>query len=66
MLPSEEVFAAAISVLSFENNDCIVVYDGKGIFSVALIGMIRVFEHDKIRIFDRGLPRWRASGFDIK
>lgn len=28
--------------------------------------MFRVFGHDKIWVLDGGLPRWRASGFDVE
>ncbi|KAK6947177.1 Rhodanese-like domain [Dillenia turbinata] len=54
MLPSEEAFAAAVSALGIENKDGVVVYDGKGIFSAALW------------VLDGGLPRWRASGYDVE
>ena len=37
MLPSEEAFAAAVSALGIHNNDGLVVYDGKGIFSAARV-----------------------------
>ncbi|XWS10359.1 hypothetical protein CRYUN_Cryun39dG0070500 [Craigia yunnanensis] len=37
MLPSEEAFAAAVSALGIQNNDGLVVYDGKGIFSAARV-----------------------------
>lgn len=37
MLPSEEAFAAAVSALGIENEDGVVVYDGKGIFSSARV-----------------------------
>ncbi|PRQ30446.1 putative sulfurtransferase [Rosa chinensis] len=50
MLPSEETFAAAVSALGIENKDDLVVYDGKGLFSAAY----------------GGLPRWRASGYDVE
>lgn len=33
MLPSEEAFAAAVSALGIRNEDRVVVYDGKGIYS---------------------------------
>ncbi|PIN19202.1 Mercaptopyruvate sulfurtransferase/thiosulfate sulfurtransferase [Handroanthus impetiginosus] len=67
MLPSEEAFAAAVSALGIENKDRIVVYDGKGIFSAGRVWwMFRVFGHDKIWVLDGGLPRWRASGFDVE
>ncbi|KAL3627110.1 threonyl-tRNA synthetase [Castilleja foliolosa] len=67
MFPSEEAFAAAISALSFENKDSIIVYDGKGIFSAARVWwMFRVFGHNRIWVLDGGLPRWRASGFHVE
>jgi thiosulfate/3-mercaptopyruvate sulfurtransferase len=34
MLPLEEAFAAAISELDIKNQDKVIVYDGKGFFSV--------------------------------
>ncbi|KAK4253514.1 hypothetical protein QN277_010176 [Acacia crassicarpa] len=66
MLPSEEAFAAAVSVLNIANKDRVVVYDGKGIFSAPRAWwMFRVFGHDQVWILDGGLPKWRASGYDI-
>ncbi|CAA0818523.1 Thiosulfate/3-mercaptopyruvate sulfurtransferase 1- mitochondrial [Striga hermonthica] len=67
MLPSEEAFAAAVSALGIDNKDGLVVYDGKGIFSAARVWwMFRVFGHDRIWVLDGGLPRWRASGYDVE
>ncbi|CAI0555505.1 unnamed protein product [Linum tenue] len=67
MLPKEEAFAAAVSSLGIENKDGVVVYDGKGIFSAARVWwMFRVFGHDKVWVLDGGLPRWRASGYDVE
>jgi thiosulfate/3-mercaptopyruvate sulfurtransferase len=67
MLPSEDAFAAAASALGIENKDGLVVYDGKGIFSAARVWwMFRVFGHDRVWVLDGGLPRWRASGYDVE
>lgn len=67
MLPSEEAFAAAVSALGIQNKDDLVVYDGKGIFSAARVWwMFRVFGHDRVWVLDGGLPRWRASGYDVE
>ncbi|PSS05562.1 Thiosulfate/3-mercaptopyruvate sulfurtransferase, partial [Actinidia chinensis var. chinensis] len=67
MLPSEDAFAAAVSALGIENKDGVVVYDGKGIFSAARVWwMFRVFGHDRVWVLDGGLPRWRASGYDVE
>ncbi|GFS37104.1 mercaptopyruvate sulfurtransferase 1 [Actinidia rufa] len=66
MLPSEEAFAAAVSALGIENKDGVVVYDGKGFFSAARVWwMFIVFGHDRVWVLDGGLPRWRASGYDV-
>ncbi|XP_039114578.1 thiosulfate/3-mercaptopyruvate sulfurtransferase 2 isoform X1 [Dioscorea cayenensis subsp. rotundata] len=67
MLPSEEAFAAAVSALGIENDDGVVVYDGKGIFSAARVWwMFRVFGHERVCVLDGGLPQWRASGYDVE
>ncbi|XWS10360.1 hypothetical protein CRYUN_Cryun39dG0070600 [Craigia yunnanensis] len=67
MLPAEEAFAAAVSALGIQNNDGLVVYDGKGIFSAARVWwMFRVFGHDRVWVLDGGLPRWCASGYDVE
>ncbi|KAG5117790.1 hypothetical protein AAZX31_15G243000 [Glycine max] len=67
MLPSAEAFAAAVSALGIENKDDLVVYDGKGLFSAARVWwMFRVFGHDRVWVLDGGLPRWRASGYDVE
>ncbi|CAH8356237.1 unnamed protein product [Eruca vesicaria subsp. sativa] len=67
MLPSEEAFAAGCSALGIENKDGVVVYDAKGVFSAARVWwMFRVFGHNKVWVLDGGLPRWRASGYDVE
>ncbi|GKV29336.1 hypothetical protein SLEP1_g38271 [Rubroshorea leprosula] len=67
MLPSEEAFAAAVSALGIQNKEGVVVYDGKGIFSAARVWwMFQVFGHDRVWVLDGGLPRWRASGYDVE
>ncbi|KAG2265191.1 hypothetical protein Bca52824_072270 [Brassica carinata] len=53
MLPSEEVFAAACSALGIENKDGVVV-------------MFRVFGHESVWVLDGGLPKWRASGYEVE
>ncbi|XP_010476757.1 PREDICTED: thiosulfate/3-mercaptopyruvate sulfurtransferase 2 isoform X1 [Camelina sativa] len=67
MLPSEEAFSAGCSALGIENKDGVVVYDGKGLFSAARVWwMFRVFGHEKVWVLDGGLPKWRASGYDVE
>jgi len=31
-----------------------------------IVRMFRVFGHDKVWVLDGGLPRWRASGYDVE
>lgn len=31
-----------------------------------VIRMFRAFGHDKVWVLDGGLPRWRASGYDVE
>lgn len=67
MLPSEEAFAAAVSAFGIDNNDRVIVYDGKGLFSAARVWwMFRVFGHDKVWVLDGGLPQWRTSGYEVE
>ncbi|KAG7014988.1 Thiosulfate/3-mercaptopyruvate sulfurtransferase 1, mitochondrial [Cucurbita argyrosperma subsp. argyrosperma] len=67
MLPSEEAFAAVVSALGIQNEDGVVVYDGKGLFSAARVWwMFRVFGHDRIWVLDGGLPKWRTLGYDVE
>lgn len=67
MLPTETAFAAAVSALGIRNTDTIVVYDGKGIFSVARVWwMFRAFGHNDVRVLDGGLPHWRGAGFNVE
>lgn len=67
MLPSEEAFSAVVSALGIDNDDSVVVYDGKGIFSAARVWwMFRVFGHDRIWVLDGGLPAWRTLGYDVE
>jgi thiosulfate/3-mercaptopyruvate sulfurtransferase len=63
MLPSPEIFAAAVARLGIDSADDIVVYDQRGIFSAPrLWWMLRVFGHDNVQVLDGGLPAWIAAG----
>lgn len=67
MLPSEEAFCAAVSALGIRNNDALLVYDAKGLYSAARVWwMFQIFGHDKIWVIDGGFPRWRALGFNVE
>ncbi|CAN6454540.1 unnamed protein product [Victoria cruziana] len=67
MLPSADAFAAAVSALGVQNQDGVIVYDGKGLFSAARVWwMFKVFGHERIWVLDGGLPKWRASAYDVE
>ncbi|CAN6853358.1 unnamed protein product [Brassica oleracea] len=61
---TSEAFSAGCSALGIiDNNDGVVVYDGKGMFSAARVWWkFRVSGHEKVWVLDGGLPRWRALG----
>lgn len=63
MLPSREEFAEAVSALGISNDDRIVVYDEKGLFSAARVWWtFRAMGHEQVAVLDGGLPRWLAEG----
>lgn len=67
MLPSPELFAAAMGELGISTESYVVVYDAQGLFSAArLWWMLRVFGHEKVRVLDGGLPRWKAIGAQLE
>ncbi|KAG5622669.1 hypothetical protein H5410_007887 [Solanum commersonii] len=62
MSPSEEAFAAAVSALGIKNKDvrgCCIRWQGN-------FQMFRAFGHDKVWVLEGGLPRWRASGYNVE
>lgn len=67
MLPSEAAFEQAVSALGIRNQDWVVVYDTKGIFSAARAWwMFRAFGHDKVWVLDGGLPNWKANNYPVE
>lgn len=64
MMPSAEVFAAAVSGLGISNSDHIIVYDGLGFMSAPRIWwMFRAFGHENVSVLNGGMPAWnRANG----
>lgn len=66
MLPGETEFTAAMNALGISNQDAVVVYDTKGIFSAPRVWwMFRVFGHEKVSVLDGGLPKWKAEGREV-
>jgi thiosulfate/3-mercaptopyruvate sulfurtransferase len=63
MLPTPEIFGAAVAALGGGASSQVVVYDQRGIFSAArLWWMFRVFGHENVAVLDGGLPAWIAAG----
>jgi len=62
MLPAADEFARTMGALGISNADEVVVYDTDGLFSAARVWwMFRAFGHDKVRVLDGGLPKWKAE-----
>lgn len=64
MMPSAEVFAAAVSGFGISNSDHIIIYDGLGFMSAPRIWwMFKAFGHESVSVLDGGMPAWnRADG----
>ena len=63
MLPSPEVFSAAVGEIGIANDHEVVVYDTTGLYSTARVWwMFKVFGHKRVRILDGGLPAWLEAG----
>ncbi|PQA86686.1 3-mercaptopyruvate sulfurtransferase [Hyphococcus luteus] len=63
MLPEPEQFEAAVSDMGISENDRIVVYDEKGLFSAARVWWtFRVMGHENVAVLDGGLPKWLQEG----
>jgi thiosulfate/3-mercaptopyruvate sulfurtransferase len=63
MLPSPEVFAAAMSALGLTAQDRVVVYDRRPVPSAPRVWWtLRVFGHDAVQVLDGGWEAWSAAG----
>lgn len=63
MVPSPDVFAAAVGKLGIRETDRIVVYDGPGIFSAPRGWWIfRLMGAKKVFVLDGGIDGWKAEG----
>jgi len=68
MLPSPEVFAAAMSSLGIRRDDTVVVYDSAkaGIYSAPRVGwMLRVFRHPRVHVLNN-YKLWVDAGFPVE
>lgn len=67
MLPSEADFARAVEAFGVSNDTLVVVYDQRGLFSAPRAWwMFRAFGHDRVRVLDGGLPKWRREGLPVE
>lgn len=63
MLPTDEVFAKAVSEMGIENSDHVICYDRHGLFSSPrLWWTFMTFGHEKVSVLDGGLPGWIKAG----
>lgn len=63
MLPSPEVFAAAMRDLGINEKMRLVVYDATGLFGAARVWWtLRLFGAKDVKILTGGLPKWKAEG----
>ena len=63
MLPTDEVFAKAVSEMGIENSDHVICYDRHGLFSSPRLWWTFItFGHEKVSVLDGGLPAWIKAG----
>jgi thiosulfate/3-mercaptopyruvate sulfurtransferase len=66
MMPSEADFQKIIRSMGIDQNDEIVVYDEKGIYSSPRARyMFLSMGHTRVKVLDGGLPAWIQSGFSV-
>jgi len=65
-LPNAEQFSDAIGKMGIDNNTHVLIYDNNHFFAAARVWwMFRVFGHNKVRILDGGLARWKQLNFPV-
>jgi thiosulfate/3-mercaptopyruvate sulfurtransferase len=63
MLPAPEVFAAAVGAMGVGDDTWVVAYDNNNLIASArLWWTFRAMGHDKVKVLDGGLAKWRAEG----
>jgi thiosulfate/3-mercaptopyruvate sulfurtransferase len=66
MFPSAEQFGRDIGALGVSNDDTVVIYDAGGwVAGPRAWWMFLSYGHDKVRVLDGGLKKWRAEGRPI-
>jgi thiosulfate/3-mercaptopyruvate sulfurtransferase len=67
MLPSEAEFAAAATRLGIDHRTLVVVYDSNSFMASARVWWtFRVFGHERVRVLDGGLARWKDLGLPLE
>lgn len=63
MFPSAEQFGRDVGALGVGNDDIVVVYDAGGwVAGPRAWWMFLAYGHEKVRVLDGGLKKWRAEG----
>jgi thiosulfate/3-mercaptopyruvate sulfurtransferase len=66
MLPTAEVFAAAVGALGIGAGDLVIAYDQPGSCAAARIWWtFRTFSHDRVAVLDGGLAAWIEAGLPV-
>jgi thiosulfate/3-mercaptopyruvate sulfurtransferase len=67
MFPSAEQFSRDVGALGIGNGDIVVVYDSGGwVAGPRVWWMFLSYGHDKVRVLDGGLKKWRAEGRPVE
>jgi len=67
MFPTAEQFGRDVGALGIGNDDTIVVYDSGGwVAGPRAWWMFLSYGHDKVRVLDGGLKKWRAEGRPVE
>jgi thiosulfate/3-mercaptopyruvate sulfurtransferase len=67
MFPSAEQFGRDVGALGIGNDDTVVIYDAGGwVAGPRAWWMFLSYGHDKVRILDGGLKKWRAEGRPVE
>lgn len=67
MFPSAEQFGRDVGALGIGNEDTVVVYDAGGwVAGPRAWWMFLSYGHDKVRLLDGGLKKWRAEGRPVE
>jgi len=67
MFPSAEQFGRDVGALGIGNDDTVVIYDAGGwVAGPRAWWMFLAYGHDKVRLLDGGLKKWRAEGRKVE